>query len=118
MLLKRKIVLSLAGLAMLSGSPVLAANIRHAFFMRGSIVAEDATGTVVCLGKEDGARVWQVLTVYCVNVLGSPQKGPGAGLRRDLVGHVRIDHVFEGHFAHVSVVDGKPAVNDIVELKK
>jgi len=118
MLLKRKIILSLAGLAMLSNSPVIAANIRHAFFMRGSIVAEDATGTVVCVGKEDGAKVGQVLTVYRVNILGGPQKGPGPAYRRDLIGHVRLDHLVEGHFAHVSVVDGKPAVNDIVELRK
>jgi hypothetical protein len=118
MLSKKNLMFALAGCAALFGTPALATNIGHSFFMRGSIVAEDATGTVVCIGKEDGARVGQVLTVFHVTIPAGPQKGIGTGFRRDLVGHVRIDHIFGGHFAHVSVVDGKPAVNDIVELKK
>jgi hypothetical protein len=103
---------------MLSATPTLGQGIGHSFFMRGSIVGEDTTGTVVCVGKADGATVGQVLEVYRVETTPGPSKTPGSGFRRVLVGHVKINHIFDAHFAHVSVTDGAPAVNDIVELRK
>ena len=117
MRLNKKIPFTLAGLAILSAAPALATGIGHSFFMRGSIVGTDTTGTVVCVGKADGAIVGQVLDVYRVTTTPGPSKGMGPGFRRELVGHVKVNHIFNEHFAHVSIADGAPAVNDIVELQ-
>ncbi len=118
-MLKKKITLALAGIALLAATPSLAQGIGHSFFMRGSIVDTDATGTVVCVGKADGATVGQVLDVYRVTTPPGPSSSKGTGpiYRRELVGKVTIDHIFDDHFAHVSVTDGTPAKHDIVELK-
>lgn len=105
----------LAGMALIAALPAAAQAVGHSWFMRGSIVGADKTGPVVCIGKADGAEVGQVLQVYRVAFVAGQTKGAA---RRDAVGHVRIDHLFDDHFAHVSVVDGKPATNDIVELQR
>lgn len=126
MLLKSKITIALAGIAilgaaptLLGSAPALAQGIGHSLFMRGSIVDSDATGMVVCIGKADGATVGQVLDVYRVKTLPGPAyKGAGPFYRRELVGHVKIDHIFDDHFAHVSIADGTPKVHDIVELRR
>ena len=119
MRLTTKISLAIASAAMLGTAPAFASGIGHSFFMRGSIVAEQAQGKVVCIGSEDGATVGQVLEVYrAVFHPGPSGKGFGPPFHREPVGHVRINHVYDGHFAHVSVVDGAPAVNDIVELRR
>ena len=116
---RKSISLALAGIALAGAVPALATGIGHTFFMRGSIVGKDTTGTIVCVGKADGATVGQVLDVYRMKTLpGSGFKGTGPAYRRDLIGHVRVDHIFDDHFAHVSVADGTPAVHDIVELRK
>jgi len=117
-MLKTKISLAIAGIAMLAAVPAAAAGPGHSFFMRGSIVADQAEGKVVCIGSEDGATVGQVLDVYRAVPLPGPSKGVGPSFRRERTGHVRIDHIYDAHFAHVSVVDGTPAVHDIVELRR
>ena len=118
-MLKTKISMAIAGIAMLAAVPAAAAGVAHGFFMRGSIVAEQAEGKVVCIGSEDGATVGQVLDVYrTVQIPGPSGKYAGPSFRREPAGHVRIEHVYDAHFAHVSVVDGTPAVNDIVELRR
>jgi hypothetical protein len=116
-MIKKSVIAALAGVAMLSATPVLAQGIGHAWFMKGSIVAKDSNGTVICIGKADGAEVGQTLEVYRVKQAPGPGKSPPT-YRRDLVGHVKIDHVFDDHFAHVTIADGTPAKNDIVELRK
>lgn len=119
MLIRKPISLALAGIALAFAVPALATGIGHAFFMRGSIVGKDTTGTIVCVGKADGATIGQVLDVYRAKTLpGSGNVRVGSSYRRDLIGHVRVDHIFDEHFAHVSVADGTPAVHDIVELRK
>lgn len=118
MKIKTKIGLVIASLAMLSAVPAAAAGVGHSWFMRGSIVAEDAAGKVVCIGSDDGATVGQILDAYRVVQNPGPSKVAGPNVRRERAGHVRIDHVFDAHFAHVSVVDGAPAVHDIVELRR
>jgi len=119
MKLTTKISLAIASIAMLGAVPAAAAGIGHSFFMRGSIVGEQAEGKVVCVGSEDGATVGQVLSVYRTVVHPGPSgKGTGPFYHREPAGHVRIDHVYDAHFAHVSVVDGAPAVHDIVELRR
>lgn len=115
--MNKSIVGVLAGLAMLAATPALAQGIGHTFFMRGSIVETDSTGTVICIGKADGAEVGQTLEVYRAKQVPGPGKG-APSYRRDLVGHVTIDHIFDDHFAHVRVADGKPAKHDIVELAR
>ncbi|MET3663976.1 hypothetical protein [Caulobacter sp. 1776] len=113
--MNKSIVAALAGLAMLGATPSLAQGIGHKLFMRGSIVETDGAGPVVCIGKADGATVGQTLEVYRAKQLPGPGKSPPT-YRRDLVGHVIIDHIFDDHFAHVRVADGAPAKHDIVEL--
>src|SRR3546814_9378925 len=77
-----------------------------------------SNGTVVCIGKADGAEVGQKLEVYRVVTHPGPSKGVAPTYHRQLVGHVTIDHIFDDHFAHVSVADGTPAKHDIVELDR
>ncbi|MBB3983260.1 hypothetical protein GGR44_002947 [Sphingobium fontiphilum] len=115
----KAVMLAAAGLALLSAVPAAAQGIGHTWFMRGSIVGTDETGPVVCIGKADGAEVGQVLDVYRnVPVPGGSYKGTGPAFRRQFVGHVRINHIYDDHFAHVTVADGTPAKHDVVELRK
>lgn len=117
-MIKRSMMIALAGLSMLAASPVSAQGIGHTFFMRGSIVGTDSAGTVVCIGRADGAEVGQTLEVYRVVYRPGPSKGQVNNYSRQLIGHVQIDHVFDDHFAHVTVADGRPKKNDIVELRR
>lgn len=96
---------------------MFAQGIGHSFFMRGSVVGADGAGTVVCIGKADGAEVGQTLEVYRTVYHPGPAKGSGSSYHREPIGHVRIDHIFDEHFAHVTAIDGHPARNDIVELQ-
>ena len=54
-MIKTSVIAGLAGIAMLVATPVLAQGIGHTFFMKGSIVANDSNGTVICIVKADGA---------------------------------------------------------------
>lgn len=117
MMMKKSIMVALAGISMLGASPLFAQGIGHTWFMRGTVVAVDKTGTVVCIGKADGAEVGQTLDVVRAVYHPGPSKA-GTGYHRQNVGHVRIDHIFDDHFAHVTVVDGRVAKNDIVELAR
>lgn len=118
MLFRTSVTLALAGIALIGSAPALAAGIGHSFFMRGSIVDSDTTGKVVCIGKADGARVGQTLDVYRVEISPGPNRGAGPNYRREYVGKVTIDHVFNDHFAHVTATEGKLALHDIVELRR
>lgn len=111
---------ALAGLTLLSAGPAAAQGIGHTWFMRGSIVGADEFGPVVCNGKTDGADVGQVLEAYRnVRVPGaSASKRAGTSYRRRFAGRVRIDHVYDDHFARVTGTEGNPAKHDIVELRK
>lgn len=116
-MLRRTMLASLAAAALITSVNAHAQGIGHTFFMRGSIVANDSSGTVVCIGRADGAEVGQTLDVYRVTQRPGPSKG-ASNFRRDLVGHVQIEHVFDDHFAHVRVLDGHPKKHDIVELRR
>ena len=109
---------ALASTALFSVMPVSAQGVGHGYFMRGSVVSADSKGTIVCIGSADGAEVGQVLEVYNVSTHPGPNKLGTSLFHRQLVGHVRIDHVFDAHFAHVSVTDGQARKSDIVELRK
>lgn len=112
-MMRKTVMFTLFGLALLGAQPAFAAGIGHSFFMRGQIVDKDDSGRVVCIGSADGAKVGQVLEVF--RVKRTHAKTPSYGLT--LVGHVTIDRIFDEHFAHVTVGDGTAAVNNVVELK-
>ena len=112
-----KLVISIiAGPFFLSIGPVIAAETVHTSTMRGLIVGADKSGSVVCIGTADGAEVGQWLKVYHIYNHVGPNKSSIPMYHRQVVGHVRIDHIFDEHFAHVRVTDGHPVTNDIVEL--
>jgi hypothetical protein len=117
-MLRRTFRIALAAASIFTAAPVLAQGIGHTFFMRGSIVGSDSSGTVVCIGRADGAEVGQTLDVFRVTYRPGPSKGAVSNYTRELVGHVQISHVFDDHFAHVTVVDGRPKKHDIVELQR
>ena len=95
------------GVASVTALPVAAQTIGHSVFMRGQIVSLSDRQAVLCIGKADGATASQVLDVYRVGERpGSPNKG------------MRIDHVFDDHFAHATVLEGAVAKHDIVELRR
>lgn len=113
--MKKWKLIAVTALFAVGASPVLAQGIGHTFFMRGSIIAADRNGTVVCIGRADGAKAGQTLEVYKVTTNPGPTKG---AFRRELVGHVTVEQVLDDHFAAVRVADGSAAVNDIVELMR
>ena len=84
---------------------------------RGQIV--DITGDIatLCIGKADGAQPGQILDVYRAVPVSIPQKGNAPAFRRQEIGHVRIDSIVDDHFARASVIGGKVANHDIVELR-
>jgi ribosomal protein S6E (S10) len=107
--------------ALLLAAPAIAHDADHADHMGamvGTVVGTDKTGPVVCIGSSDGAKVGQLLEVYHVSAHVGPNKSGIPMYHRQLVGHVRIDHVFDEHFAHVRVTDGRVLQNDIVELQQ
>lgn len=114
----KSVMIALAGISMLGASPVLAQGIGHTFFMRGSIVGADAQGTIVCVGRKDGAKVGQTLEVYRNVPVPGPNKVGAAPFRRQLIGHVQVNHIYDDHYAHVTVQDGQPKKHDIVELRR
>jgi len=92
---------------------------RHKYLMRGQILEMDAHTLVVCVGREDGAEVGQVLDVVRhVPVMGANPKDGGPRFRRVDVGSVKVTSLFDDHYATAEVVEGSPKVNDIVELKR
>ena len=117
-MVKKSVMAALTGIAMLGASPVFAQGIGHTFFMRGSVVGQDKDGTIICIGKADGAEVGQTLEVYRMTYHPGPSKGAGPTFHRQVVGHVSVDHIYNDHFAHVSVKDGAAVKNDIVELRR
>jgi hypothetical protein len=117
-MIKKSLIASLAAITLLGAAPALSQGIGHTWFMRGTIVQVDSTGTVVCIGKADGAEVGQTLDVYRIVRHPGPRKSPGPDYHRQDVGEVRIDHVFDDHFAHVTVTSGRVRKNDIVELRR
>lgn len=91
---------------------------RHGFVMRGQILESEARSVVVCVGKQDGAEVGQVLDVVRHVRAKAPSKGAPPHFRRDQVGTVRITSLFDDHYATAEIVKGSPKVNDTVELER
>jgi hypothetical protein len=91
---------------------------RHGFVMRGQILESEAGSVVLCVGKQDGAAVGQVLDVIRHVRIGSRGKSAGPRFRREEVGAVKITSLVDEHYAMADVVKGAPKVNDTVELER
>ena len=90
----------------------------HRVFMRGQVVAMTAGVATVCVGRADGAKPGQILKVVRITQTPGPSKGVVPGFRRNDVGTIRIDAIADDHFARASVVRGRVAVHDLVELDR
>lgn len=88
----------------------------HTFFMRGQIVEAQDASVVICIGRADGAAVGQELDVVHHSRVTSGPKGMGR-FERSVVGKVRIDAIVDEHYAEATVVSGKAAEHDSVELE-
>lgn len=93
------------------------AEVWHRYIMRGQVVEMQGPAVILCVGRAEGAKPGQVLTV--VRFIGTPgvSKGAPPVPRRDDVGAVRIDRVIDEHFAEATVVNGQARKFDLVELK-
>ena len=107
--MKRFFTPLLIGAALLAATPVVAQGIGHTFFMRGQVVAMEPSGTVICIGRADGAQPGQVLDVY---------RSEPRTYTRVKVGSITITEVIDDHFARAQVTDGRIKKNDMVELRK
>lgn len=91
---------------------------KHKYLMRGQILDAQPGSVVVCVGKQDGAEVGQVLDVVRHVRTSAVGKAAPPRFRREDVGTVKITSLFDEHYATADVVKGVPKVNDTVELKR
>ena len=97
-------------------APADAQGIGHTYLMRGSVVDVSPGVVTVCIGRADGAQAGQTLSVMRVTSVGGP--GKLLSFHRQAVGSLKISRIVDDHFAQATVVSGKIAKNDIVELRR
>ena len=102
--MKRFFTPLLIGAALLAATPVVAQGIGHTFFMRGQVVAMEPSGTVICIGRADGAQPGQVLDVYRLEYRHVHRSEPRT-YTRVKVGSITITEVIDDHFARAQVTD-------------
>lgn len=96
--------------------------------MRGHVVDVLDGETYVCIGKEDGLKVGDLMTVYRTRQIGvshlpdTRSRSKGEILRsysyeKIKVGTVKVTRLVEEHFAVVESVGGEIDYPDIVEKK-
>jgi hypothetical protein len=90
----------------------------HRVVMQGQVLGVSNDSLTVCIGSRDGAEVGQTLDVIRHVPQSPTPKQAAPGFRRERVGTVRIASIFDEHYAKAAVVDGHPAVNDVVELER
>lgn len=88
----------------------------HKYTMQGQVLSVEGNSLVVCVGKEDGAKVGQELSIVRHVNRPASSKVPGPGFKREAVGRVRIESIFDEHYSRAQVLSGSPQVNDTVEL--
>jgi hypothetical protein len=88
----------------------------HKYLMRGQVVDRNGPIVTLCVGRADGAKPGQVLSVIRFERRAGPSKGTPPIIRPKEVGTVRIDAIQDDHFAQATVVGGQAAVQDMVEL--
>lgn len=113
--------LALAALLLLSSpvafpAPVEAQGIGHTYFMRGSVVDVTRGVVTICIGRADGARAGQILSVVRVTSVGAATRP--MSFRRKNVGSLEITEIIDDHFAHATIISGRIAKNDLVELRR
>ena len=106
------LVLSVAVTGCATNSPA-----NHKYLMQGQVLSVTGDSLVVCIGKQDGAKVGDELSIVRHVILPSGSgKMPGPGFRRDPVGTARINSIFDEHYSRADVLSGSPEVNDTVEM--
>jgi hypothetical protein len=98
--------------------PAGARGVWHGYIMRGQIVDVDGGAVTLCVGRADGAKPGQVLSVVRYTRMAGVSHGAPRILRRDAVGAVRIEAVLDDHFAEATVMSGSAARQDMVELSR
>ena len=93
-----------------------AAEFIHKYLMRGQVLDVQDNTLVVCIGKEDGAQVGQVLNVVRHKRGPHKHKSSTPNFVRTDIGKVRITSIIDDHYAEATVVDGNVKINDSVEL--
>lgn len=97
-------------------APADAQGISHTYFMRGSVVDVTRGVVTICIGRADGAQVGQTLSVVRVTSVGAA--GRPLSFRRQDVGKLNISRIIDDHFAQATIINGRIAKNDLVELRR
>jgi hypothetical protein len=103
-----------ASLIVLTACATMDREVRHGFFMKGSILETYDSEVYLCIGKKDGARVGQELDVIKITSSGNPKSG--FMFKRQGTGKVRISEIIDEHFAKATIISGTAEKNSIVEL--
>lgn len=112
----RRSVMTVAAGWLLAGS-VSAGSVYHELIMQGQVLSAEGNSLVVCIGKNDGAKVGQELNLVRHVPDNTTPKARGPGFRREAIGKVRIAEIFDEHYARAEVVQGAAKVSDMVELE-
>lgn len=114
---RKRFALGIAMVLVLSlATAANAANFTHKYVMRGQVLDVQENTLVVCIGKEDGAQVGQVLNVVRHTRGPHRHKSTSPTFVRTDIGKVRITSIIDDHYANAVVVDGNVEINDSVEL--
>lgn len=90
---------------------------QHQFVMRGQVLEVADNMAYLCIGKNDGAQVGQELAVYRFSRSGSlTMKYQKYYFKKEKIGSVKIEDVFDEHFSHARILTGNVRENDVVEL--
>ena len=93
-------------------------SVEHQYIMRGQVLEVDDGMAYLCIGKNDGAQVGQELTVYRFLRSSSPNvKVQKYYFKKEKIGSVKIEDIFDEHYSHAKILTGHVKVNDVVELK-
>lgn len=107
-------LISVVVVALLAACATMDREVRHGFFMKGSILETYDSEVYLCIGKRDGAKVGQELDVIKITSSGNPKSG--LLFKREQIGKVRITEIIDEHFAKAVVISGRAEKNAIVEL--
>lgn len=107
-------LISIVVVVLLTACATMNREVRHGFFMKGSILEVYDSEVYLCIGKKDGARAGQELDVIKITSSGNPKSG--LLFKRELTGKVRITEIIDEHFAKAVVISGRAEKNAIVEL--
>jgi len=90
----------------------------HKYVMKGQILDVSNGEANLCIGSAEGAKAGQEFTVYR-NVrlpFTNPSKEEHPSYKREQIGTVKIEQVFNEHYAKAKIVSGDIKANDVAEL--